>query len=124
MFVRIFIIASCIAVPIASWSQQQTSPPTYDNKVALKRHKKMISNSVRKHCGDGMDFLDGGEGTDTAVYPGKRSDYKITRHPDGSYTIKDLVPCRSETDTVINCERFQFKDGVFTERELGYSPAE
>jgi len=37
----------------------------------------------------GDDSLIGGSGTDEALYSGDRSDYSITRNPDGTYTITD-----------------------------------
>lgn len=88
------------------------SSVTYDNKVALKRHKKEILKL--KQCGNGNDFYDGGEDFDTITYTGNREHFFITQHLDGSYTFKDLVPCGSDTDTVINIEQFVFNDGTYT----------
>lgn len=88
------------------------SAVTYDNKVALKRHKKEILRL--KQCGNGNDFYDGGEGFDTIEYTGERDQFFITKHEDNSYTFKDLISCRADTDTVINIERFVFKDGERT----------
>jgi|GEM_PF-2056478 len=56
----------------------------------------------------GDDVLDGGEGTDTAVFSGRRADYVITV-ASGVTTI--VGP--DGRDTLINIEILQFSDGLF-----------
>jgi|GEM_PF-3475550 len=92
------------------------SAKTYSTTGALARHEA----SVRPlpSCGNGNDFYDGGADTDTLSYSGKRSDFYITQHLDKSYTLKDKIACRADTDTVINIERFEFADGVRTVSKL------
>lgn len=69
-------------------------------------------------CGDGNDYLDGGSGSDTAVYPGKRAEYHIIKTAKKEFVVQDLVACRSETDTVVNVEKFKFSDGTKTLKNL------
>lgn len=69
-------------------------------------------------CGDGNDYLDGGSGTDTVKYSGKRSEYYITKLGKKHFTIRDLTSCRNGTDTVINVEKFKFSDGTKTLKTL------
>ncbi|MDQ6434370.1 cadherin domain-containing protein [Mesorhizobium sp. LHD-90] len=58
------------------------------------------------------DWLDGGVGSDKAIYSGNRSDYQVTRNPDGSLTIADLRGGAPDgTDNVIGVESFAFADG-------------
>jgi peptidoglycan hydrolase-like protein with peptidoglycan-binding domain len=82
------------------------SPITYDTRIAEARHNEKIVPLAS--CGNGNDFYDGGADLDTLTYSGKRSDFFVTKHSDGSYTFKDLIACRADTDTVINIERFIF----------------
>ncbi len=69
-------------------------------------------------CGNGNDYYDGGDGEDTLTYSGKRSDFTISQNANGTYTFRDNVPCRAETDTVVNVERFLFADGLYTLQTL------
>jgi Ca2+-binding RTX toxin-like protein len=55
--------------------------------------------------GDGADRLDGGAGTDTAVYTGLRSSYAISKGV-GSYTVSGT----EGSDTLLNIERIHFWD--------------
>jgi len=79
----------------------------------------------------GDDSLNGGPGTDTAIFAGKISDYAIATH-DGITTVTDLKPTVNGddgTDTLVNIESLQFRDGVipppppclpaFSELDLG-----
>ncbi|MES2931599.1 MAG: hypothetical protein V4682_02770 [Patescibacteria group bacterium] len=72
----------------------------------------------KDECGDGNDYLDGGPGTDTAVYSGKRAEYHVTKSAEKQFVIRDLVTCRNETDTVLNVEKFKFSDGTKTLKKL------
>src|SRR5262249_24482369 len=60
------------------------------------------------------DSLDGGPGMDTAIFAGKIADYAIATH-DGITTVTDLKPTINGddgTDTLVNTEFMQFRDGV------------
>lgn len=69
-------------------------------------------------CGDGNDYLDGGPGNDTVKFAGKRAEYHITQLGKKHFIVRDLVSCRNETDTVVNVEKFSFKDGAKTLKKL------
>jgi len=62
-------------------------------------------NHLSGNAGDNV--LDGLEGIDTAVYPGKASMYTITKNSDGTITVVG-----DGTDTLINIEEIIFADGV------------
>lgn len=55
---------------------------------------------------EGDDVLDGGLGTDTAVYQGQRSDYTWNAR------LGTMSGPEGETDTLIDMERAVFRDGV------------
>lgn len=80
--------------------------------ATLKNVEASLRGQSTQSCGNGNDYYDGGEGTDTLTYSGKRSEYVITKNIDGSFTVKDTVPCRADTDTVVNIELFKFSDIV------------
>jgi hypothetical protein len=90
-----------------------TNHPT---EKALERHEAIVID--RAMCGNGNDFYDGGPDTDTLTYSGKRSDYTITLYPDNGYIVSDKGACVSDTDSVINIERFAFKDRTYTQKTL------
>lgn len=56
------------------------------------------------------DRIDGGVGTDTAVFNGLRSAYTVKQAGTG-FTVTDRLGSGG-TDTLINTERIQFKDGM------------
>ncbi|MBM6582375.1 PQQ-dependent sugar dehydrogenase [Microvirga sp. BT689] len=58
----------------------------------------------------GNNALDGGEGDDTVVLSGNRSDYTITLNSDQSFTIEDKRTTGDGRDTVRNVEIFEFAD--------------
>jgi Ca2+-binding RTX toxin-like protein len=67
----------------------------------------------------GDDILDGGDGVDTAIYTGARSDYRITQRSDGSLLIADnRTGSPDGTDTVSNVEVFQFADKSYSPLDL------
>ncbi|HEY0600924.1 M10 family metallopeptidase C-terminal domain-containing protein [Brevundimonas sp.] len=59
--------------------------------------------------GTGADSIDGGTGTDTAVFSGNRSAYTIDVN--GGVTT---VTGPDGSDTLVNVERLQFADGLYT----------
>ncbi len=63
-------------------------------------------------AGSGNDLINGGAGSDTAVYQGKKADYSIVRNADGTYLVTDKVAGRDGADTLIDVESLQFSDGV------------
>jgi VCBS repeat-containing protein len=65
----------------------------------------------------GNDTLDGGTGTDTAVYGRARADYTVTARADGTYTIVDRNSLDG-TDTLTSIERVTFSDGTFSTGDL------
>lgn len=61
--------------------------------------------------GTGANFLNGGDGFDTALYRGNSSEYRVKLSADGSVRVLG-----NETqDTLTSVERFQFDDGLFTQ---------
>lgn len=108
-YVLLVAVFSLLLIPA---SAEAGSPKTYKTKKVVERHQRDIV--PLPSCGNGNDFYDGGKGTDTIKYSGTRSEYKITKNLDKSFTVEDLVPCRADTDTVINIERFEFTDGTYT----------
>jgi hypothetical protein len=86
--------------------------------------KGLGGNDSFKGYGDGQDgdYFVGGDGVDTAIYRGKKSDYVIktdiaivNRVKDGGsrisgLTVTDSVNSRDGTDYLIEVERLQFSD--------------
>jgi Ca2+-binding RTX toxin-like protein len=62
--------------------------------------------------------LDGGPGTDTAVFHGTRSDYTITLLAGGGIQVADSVAGRDGTDLLTNIETLRFSDGDLTAADL------
>ncbi len=50
--------------------------------------------------------------SDTAVFAGLRSEYRITHGLDGRVIVTDLVAARDGTDTLLNIEMLQFADAT------------
>jgi VCBS repeat-containing protein len=61
----------------------------------------------------GNDLLDGGIGSDTAVFSGLQSDYIWAANVDGSWTVTDLRGALDGTDTLWNIEVLQFADTLY-----------
>lgn len=59
----------------------------------------------------GDNRLDGGAGTDTAVFTGLQAEYTVQRSGDTT-TVRDSKPDRDGTDTLVRIERLRFADGV------------
>jgi serralysin len=71
------------------------------------------NNHLKGNGGD--DDLDGGDGADTAVFSGKRSDYRVTLLGDGDIQVTDLRAGSPDgTDTTRHMEFFAFSDATFT----------
>jgi serralysin len=70
--------------------------------------------------GHGNDFLDGGTGTNTAVYSGNSSAYSIVNAGFGSWTITDLRGGSPDgTDSLKNIRYLKFNDVII---DLGPTP--
>lgn len=54
--------------------------------------------------------MNGGEGLDTAIFNGSRSQYKLAAQGSTSFVITDSIPYRDGVDSVSAVERFQFSD--------------
>ncbi|MBR0842131.1 VCBS domain-containing protein [Bradyrhizobium liaoningense] len=71
---------------------------------------------------DGTSTIDGGGGTDTAVFSGQLGQYTKTTNPDGSITLADTRSgSPNGTATFSNVELFQFSDGLLTAAQLSAS---
>lgn len=88
----------------------------------------------------GSDFFDGGAGTDTAVYQGKASEYRILENTNiwdrmsesspqftSGYRVVDSVTGRDGTDDLVGVERLRFTDKTvaldFEAGQNGYKAA-
>ena len=65
-------------------------------------------NVLRGNAGD--NALDGGDGTDVAVFSGPRDGYELSRQ-DGVLIVRDLTASRDGTDTLVDIEVLRFADG-------------
>jgi Ca2+-binding RTX toxin-like protein len=67
-----------------------------------------------------FDIIYGGQGVDTAVYVGKRSDYATIFHNDGRVGVSAYAyrPGIGDTDELFDVEKIQFADGLFASNEL------
>jgi VCBS repeat-containing protein len=64
--------------------------------------------------GAGNDVIDGGNGQDTAVFAGKRSDYRVFEGLNGAVVVRDLRAGSPDgQDRLFSVERIQFSDGTF-----------
>jgi Ca2+-binding RTX toxin-like protein len=71
------------------------------------------------HGREGVDVIDGGAGTDIAVYSGKSADYTVARLPGGFVTITDNRPGGNDgQDTLLRVETARFSDGTLDLRNL------
>lgn len=113
---KLILLALTVAFVFVPFSAQAASAKNYSTTDALTRHQASVV--PLSSCGNGNDFYDGGPDTDTLQYSGTRSEFHITLHLDKSYTFKDKVACRADTDTVINVELIQFSDGTLSLSKL------
>ena len=72
---------------------------------------------------DGTSILNGGDGTDTALFTGQFAQYTVIANPDGSVSLTDTRAGSPDgTTTFSNFELFQFNGGlVLTAAQLGGS---
>lgn len=70
--------------------------------------------------GPGDDYIDGGVGTDTAVYSGNRVDYLIQKTSIG-YLVTDMKG-NDGVDTLVDVEVIRFADTVVDLRALSLAP--
>ena len=72
---------------------------------------------------DGTSILNGGDGTDTALFTGQFARYTVVANPDGSVSLTDTGAGSPDgTTTFRNLELFQFDGGlVLTAAQLGGS---
>ena len=78
-----------------------------------QRHDHRQQRRQPPHRRRRQRHLDGGGGTDTAVYSGNLSDYLQVQNVNGSWTITDLRAGSPDgIDTLNNIEQLQFNDGV------------
>jgi hypothetical protein len=77
------------------------------------------SHLIRTFAGDdtiysgndgGYAHVDGGLGTNTAVYAGKNLDYNFAKAADGTVTVADSIPGRDGIDTLANIQTLHFAD--------------
>jgi VCBS repeat-containing protein len=91
-----------------------TLPDNVENLVGTSSSGQgLTGNSLDNHiqAGLGNDTIDGGAGTDTAVFSGSHSDSTVTYD---TTTQSFTVSGADGTDTLINIEQLQFADGIFT----------
>jgi Tol biopolymer transport system component len=63
----------------------------------------------------GDDYLHGGSGVDTAIYPGPKSRYQITKKNTGSHVIRDTSSTNNQgIDTLVQVERISIGGSVST----------
>jgi hypothetical protein len=65
------------------------------------------------HGDKGSDYIDGGAGADTALFPRALSDYRIERTPQGEILVIDKQT--HETDRLVNIEYLRFGGGAIME---------
>jgi Ca2+-binding RTX toxin-like protein len=70
---------------------------------------------------DRTSILNGGDGSDTALFTAQFAQYRVTSNPDGSVTLADTRTGSPDgTATFLNFELFQFSDGlILTAAQLG-----
>jgi serralysin len=82
-----------------------------ESAIGGSGNDRLIANVADNHLtgGAGNDYLDGGDGIDTAIYSGQLSNYTLTYNADASWT----VAAHSGTDgadTLLHIEDLQFAD--------------
>jgi hypothetical protein len=82
-----------------------------DDRVAATDFNDLIETGAgrdRAAGRGGNDFVLGGDGLDTAVFQGKRSEYVISKAADGTTRVQDTAAGRDGTDTLVGVENLQF----------------
>lgn len=69
------------------------------------------------------NILDGGDGSDTVIFHGARSDYAVERLADGSVKLTDSVAGRDGSDILKNIEKVHFTEGDVDVANLQTAPA-
>ncbi|MFP5392687.1 MAG: DUF4214 domain-containing protein, partial [Gammaproteobacteria bacterium] len=83
--------------------------------LAGERGRILGSGDDRLDGGAGSDRLEGGDGVDTAVYAGRKADYKVLLAGDGHLRVAQAIG--SDVDTLSHIEKAQFGDGTI---DLGF----
>ncbi|MBH9576064.1 Ig-like domain-containing protein [Inhella proteolytica] len=94
-----------LGIPGSSW---------IEHAIGTAQDDVLLGNSLDNQLtgGLGNDWLDGAEGTDTAVFAGRRADYELSTAFGKTYVkARDGA---SGFDTLVNIERLQFTDGLVT----------
>jgi len=79
--------------------------------------KIYAGNGDDKVIADQLDFTNGGDGIDTLIIAGKRSDYVITNN-----NFATTLKSSTSNFTVFCFEKFQFDDGTYNLSTFGLSP--
>ncbi len=85
-----------------------------EHAIGTAQDDVLLGNSLDNQLtgGLGNDWLDGAEGTDTAVFSGRRADYEVSTAFGKTYVkARDGA---SGFDTLVNIERLQFSDSLVT----------
>ena len=82
-----------------------------DARLTGTKSSRLIGNASNNTLtgNRGDNHIDGGPGTDTAVFIGPRADYEITATDEG-VIIADSVQNRDGSDTLVSIERIRFSD--------------
>lgn len=74
--------------------------------------------------GAGNDQIEGGVGTDTAIYAGNASQYTITKNGNGSWTVQDNRPGSPDgSDTLTGVELLRFRNLTYDTRTESFNSA-
>lgn len=82
-----------------------------ENVIGGRGHDRIVGDdedNVLDGGPGGSDFIDGGAGFDTAVFPKPRAAYRIARLSEREITVSDRI----DTDTLVNVEALKFADGM------------
>ena len=82
-----------------------------DARLTGTKSSRLIGNASNNTLtgNRGDNHIDGGPGTDTAVFIGPRADYEITATDQG-VIVADSVQNRDGSDTLVSIERIRFSD--------------
>lgn len=89
-----------------------TTAITIDDRNSSKLMRTFAGNDIiRDINSNGPTRIDGGLGTDTAMYGGAWKDYALTRASDGTLGVTSRASQGSQVaDTLVRVERLEFKD--------------